>query len=205
MLIRSLEKRLQEPLPGEEFQFKMAAHASRAKAIAPPPDAREASVLILLYPRRSNWHVVFIERVSNKKDDRHSGQISFPGGKLEDSDPSPAYAALRETEEEVGVDMSKISLLGKLTDLYIPVSNFQVYPFVGFMEEEPVFFRQESEVASILEAPLDHLRAPHTRQTTHLSLQGGITLPDVPYFNVKDHIVWGATAMMLNEFLELFP
>jgi 8-oxo-dGTP pyrophosphatase MutT (NUDIX family) len=148
---------------------------------------------------------VFIERVSNKKDDRHSGQISFPGGKLEDSDPSPAFAALRETEEEIGVEMNKVNLLGKLTDLYIPVSNFLVYPFVGFMEEEPVFRRQESEVASIVESPLDHLLTPETRGVTHLSIQNGLTIPDVPYFDVDGHVVWGATAMMLNEFLELFP
>lgn len=200
-IIEHLEARLAAPPPGRNLQFQMAHEGSKHSNLATPTDARQASVLILLYPRANNWNVVFIKRAVNKKGDRHSGQISFPGGKKEKTDQSLAHTALRETEEEIGVKQEKVHLLGNLTELYIPVSNFEVHPFIGYVKQEPTFTPQETEVASIIESPLQHLVAPDIRQKIQLEVANKVTLCDVPCFKLGNHIVWGATAMMLNEFL----
>lgn len=192
---------MQSPLPGRAAQLKMAAYKARF-SVLPSQNARLAAVLILLYPK-SKWHTVFIQRVSNKSKDRHSGQMSFPGGKFEESDRTLSYAALREAEEEIGIDASKVNLLGPLTDLYIPVSNFLVHPFVGTIDYTPEFKPEASEVSKIVEAPLSLLQDSETRAFKNIQVSPELTLPNVPYFNVHGHVVWGATAMILNEFLEL--
>lgn len=148
--------------------------------------------------------MVFIERRSNNPNDRHSGQISFPGGKYEQEDVNYEATALRETEEEVGVDQGKIEILGSLTDLYIPVSNFQVFPYVGMTEETPEFELQTSEVSSILEVPFEQLTDPGIVGVKDLKIGSHLTLKGVPYFDVQEHVVWGATAMMLSELLEVW-
>ncbi|MEL6862853.1 MAG: CoA pyrophosphatase, partial [Bacteroidota bacterium] len=135
--------------------------------------------------------------------DRHSGQVSFPGGRYEPEDKSLASGAIREAQEEVGINPSDIQLLGRLTELYIPVSNFLVHPFVGFVNHRPSFIPQESEVAEILEVPLSHLLDPMNTRTTKIHLPQNVILSDVPYYHVAQKVVWGATAMMLSEFLEV--
>jgi 8-oxo-dGTP pyrophosphatase MutT (NUDIX family) len=140
-----------------------------------------------------------MKRVTNPKD-RHSGQVSFPGGKVEKADRDLAHTALREAEEELGVPQTTVSILGKMTDLYIPVSNFLVHPFIGFTPNKPSFQLQHSEVQQIVEAPLAILLNKANRKTTNLTLPNNVTLKEVPYFDVNGNIVWGATAMMLSEF-----
>lgn len=201
-MIDNLKNLLSQALPGKAAQYKMA-HAVRVNHAPPPPDAQIACVLVLLYPRNKDWHIVLIERMSNKRHDRHSGQISFPGGKLEDRDPSLAAGALREANEEVGVIQEDIEILGQLTEMYIPVSNFLVHPFVGKLDYTPLFIPQPSEVKSILEVPLNILTDPKTINRTELRISNDIILKNVPYYNFQNHIVWGATAMMLSEFLEV--
>lgn len=202
-LIDHLRRRLQQPLPGQEAQFRMA-HLGRELLVPPPPDARLAGVMALFYPGNHpvDWHVVLIERV-RKRGDRHSGQIGFPGGKYEPDDTDLWSTALRETEEEVGVKQSAIEWLGALTPLYIPVSRFLVHPFVGVIDNRPLFRPQVSEVSSILEIPLTRLKDPAARKTTDLSIVSGPLLRNVPYYDLHGHIVWGATAMMLSELLEV--
>lgn len=200
--IQTLSDRLQNPLPGQDAQFKMA-HAARRTAISAPPDVRQAGVLALFYPKDKEWHLVFIERDSSNPNDRHGGQISFPGGKYEENDETLANTALREAQEEIGVDPAKIEILGALTNLYIPVSNFQANPFVGFTTETPTFVPQEREVRSILEVPFSLLQQPDIIQLIDLQLAQNMTLRGVPYFNLLDKVVWGATAMMLAELLEI--
>ncbi len=199
-MIKNLKQQLSKELPGRPAQYKMA-HAVRLNYPPPPSDAKVACVLNLLYPKNDDWHIVLIERMSTHKDDRHSGQISFPGGGLESSDTSLSAGALREANEEVGVISGDIELLGQLTDIYIPVSNFLVHHFVGKLDYTPEFIPQPSEVKSILEVPLNHLRNPDTIQRKDLKISSNITLKNVPFYNVEDHVVWGATAMMLSEFL----
>lgn len=198
--VGQLEQRLKGHLPGAEAQYRMA-HAIRQKLVAIPEGAMPASVLALLYPKKEEWHIVLIERSTSNPNDRHSGQISFPGGKQDPEDTSLAHTALREAEEEVGVLQEQIHLLGKLTELYIPVSNFMVHPFVGITFQQPQFKHQESEVKAILEVPFRLFKEPGIRQTTDIRVQNGMLLQDVPIFKVQNKIVWGATAMILSELL----
>ena len=160
-------------------------------------------MLSLFYPKQGDWYLVLIERMSNNLQDRHRGQISFPGGKREKEDDSLLQTALREAEEEVGVPSRLVKPLGKLTELYIPVSNFLVQPFVGFTEKTPSFSPEPLEVKSIIEVPLSLLLDPKTVKTTSIRLTDNMTLQHVPYYDVYGNVVWGATAMMLSELLEI--
>ena len=200
-LISHLSQQLQGPLPGQEAQYKMA-HAVRRRTIPAPDSARLAGVLALLYPKDADWHMVFIER-PKRKDDRHGGQISFPGGRREDDDDNLMATALREAEEEVGVTAEDVQLLGPLTELYIPVSNYLVNPYVGFLEYAPTFRPQPDEVHAILEVPFTEFLLPANRQKTDIKINPQITLRGVPYFNIQGKVIWGATAMMMSELVEL--
>ena len=201
-----LRVRMAGPLPGRDAQYKMAS-LRRLQELGPytgpPPDAKVACVLNLLHWREAKgWHTVLIQRTSNPRD-RHSGQVSFPGGRWEEGDGVLANVALREAEEEVGVPVHSIEILGQLTELYIPVSNFLVHPFVGVLQGATDFRPQPGEVERILTPPLSEFHKTGNRKMTDLRVNAGITLKNVPYFEVDGHMVWGATAMIMNEFLEL--
>lgn len=198
-----LGDRLQRPLPGQDAQWRMA-HLARRGEFPIPDSARKAGVLAMFYPNaQGEWQLALIERVSHHPGDRHGGQISFPGGRYEDGDGTLMQTALRETREEIGVDTSDVKVLGPLTELYIPVSNYLVHPFVGILPYTPVFSPQWDEVQSVVEASLESLLQASTRQITDLQLSTNILLKEVPYFNVSGKVVWGATAMILNELLEV--
>lgn len=201
--IERLSERYLQGLPGREHQAKMAVLARRSTMEA-PPTARKACVMLLLFIKNGEWHILLTERTqSSKPNDNHSGQISFPGGQLEADDESLAACALRETYEEVGVPQHTIEVIGQMTDLYIPVSNFHVFPFLGWATAPPQYQRQITEVKQIIEAPLSLLRNTANHKTTRISIRDGFVLEDVPYFDVYGKVVWGATAMMLSELLEL--
>ncbi len=199
--IRHLENNLRRPLPGSEAQWKMA-HLTRQMYREAPPTARNAGVLATFFPRNGEWHIVLIERPANDKD-RHGGQISFPGGKHEPGDESLLQTALREAEEEVGIGRESVRVLGYLTKLYIPVSNFMVHPFVGVLEEEPEFRLQASEVKTLLTAPFAHFQNPDNFRTTDIRVTPHISLKSVPCFDLHGRVLWGATAMILSELLEV--
>lgn len=201
-LIEKVGHQLKQPLPGVEAQYRMAT-LGRYRKITPPVTAVDAGVLALFFPKNDVWHIVLIERASRHPQDRHRGQISFPGGRHEPKDPSLEFTALREAEEEVGIDADKVEVLGKLTELYIPVSNFLVHPYVAYTEEQPDFTPQPSEVASILEVPFEHFLTEQNIRRTDMTVQGNIRLKDVPYFDIGGKILWGATAMMMSELLAL--
>ena len=129
----------------------------------------------------------------------HAGQVSLPGGRLEPGE-KPPEAALREAHEEVGIHPSRVTLLGSLAPLYIPPSDFRVHPFVGWHEQPAVFTPQPDEVAELLEVPLLSLLDASTRRE-EIWNRRGLEL-QVPYFSIGRHKVWGATAMILSEFLE---
>ncbi|MFQ5420000.1 MAG: NUDIX hydrolase [Anaerolineae bacterium] len=163
-----------------------------------PGEARISAVLILLFCRERELHLVLTRR----RDDlnAHAGQISFPGGR-QDEGEALAATAVREAQEEVGVSPAAITLIGRIDPLYIPPSDFEVHPFVGWYHngERPSFTPSESEVAEVLEVPLRHLLRPETRVVERWNLRGAEL--DVPFYDVYGHKVWGATAIMLSEFL----
>ncbi len=200
--INNLKKGLEKTLPGQAAQYKMA-HVIRKKRLplVVPDNAKSAAVLVLFYQKDDRPHLVLTKRVSKYPQDKHSGQMSFPGGRYESEDANFGQTALRETEEEIGIPSTKIQLLGALTPLYIPVSNFHVHPYIGFLDESPQFRIQEDEVQIVVETPLDLLQNTETLQWTDIKINPQVILKKVPYFNIFGNIVWGATAMMLSELL----
>lgn len=202
LLIRRLRDALQHPLPGSEYQYRMA-HVSRQEALALPvrDDVRHAAVLILLFQRETDWHTVLIKR-KTIAGDVHSGQISFPGGRLQPEE-KPEEAALREAMEEIGNPPELVNPIGQLTSLHIPVSNHLVFPVVAYQKTLSDWRPQESEVDEILEVPLHLLNSPNARIQTSIKLGSGLTIHEVPSFSIGGQIIWGATAMILGEFTAL--
>ena len=170
---------------------------SRPPGLAAGP--RLSAVLILLYCADDELHVVLTQRPDYEG--VHAGQVSCPGGRHEPPE-SLGMTALRETYEEIGVPPAEVELLGELTPLYVMPSDFQVHPFVGryIGPGRPRFVPDTREVAAILEVPLRLLLDPATRAEEEMELRGGLRL-DVPFFRVGERRVWGATAMILSEFL----
>jgi 8-oxo-dGTP pyrophosphatase MutT (NUDIX family) len=128
--------------------------------------------------------------------------VSFPGGKVEPNDPDLVFTALREAEEEIGIDAGKVEVLGRLTDLYIPTSNFLVSPVLGFLDEKPRFVPEVREVERIIPTAISTVGQPQVRQRTMIPIGEGIQL-ETPYFALDGEVVWGATAMILSELLQL--
>lgn len=194
---------LQKPLPGWEAHRQMFPPTRRMyeQDMVPRPNHRESSVLVLLYlpAAEEDLHLALIKRA--EYDGVHSGQISFPGGGREGKESLQA-TALREAYEEVGILPAELSILGALSPLYIPPSNFLVYPFVAYQPYRPAFRLDHREVAALIEAPLALLRDPASRCWTKLN-HPALGQIEIPYFNVYGHQVWGATAMILSEFLAI--
>ncbi|MFX0557651.1 NUDIX hydrolase [Maribacter sp. CXY002] len=188
------------PLPGEASHYKMAPK-ERIDALLEfgklSKNPRKAAVMALFYPDVKNrTKLLCILRKTYKG--VHSNQVAFPGGKVEEVDIDLRQTALRETYEEVGVPPSEVTVLRKISKVYIPPSNFEVQPFIGLYKEPKPFTIQESEVASILEISLmdfiEDANVVTKKMTTSYALE-----IDVPAFKLNDYIVWGATAMMMSE------
>lgn len=131
----------------------------------------------------------------------HSGQISLPGGKIEINDTSLAHTALRETNEELGISEENIQILGNLTSLKIQVSGFEVNPFVGFLKVKPLWKPDPNEVKYLIETPVNTLLDPSTTMVENRNLHNKNI--DVPFFYIRNEKIWGATAMILSEFVEI--
>lgn len=204
-LINALhDKLINRALPGNNAHMAMAHAVRKADPQQGIEAFREAGVLIIIYENSpGEFKIVFIRRGAGHAEDKHAGQMAFPGGKKEEDDKDMLYAAMREAEEEIALDLSMIDILGSLTPLYIPVSKFLVHPFLAFAAKTPVLKRQESEIEEILHLPLTSFLQPDAKQTTRIKIAPQITLNHVPCFIVQNQMIWGATAMMLNELLEL--
>lgn len=197
-----LELRLREKLPGVRAQERMApSDRIHGKYPCNPNDETSiGAVLILLYPIEGRIHTVMIQRPEYPG--VHSNQISFPGGKSEAGDQSILQTAVREAEEEIGISGKEIRICGFLSPLFIPVSNIKVTPVVSVQSSKPVFTPDPAEVRFIIEADIDELADPSIIKQKSVVVSGkAIT---VPYYRIKDLHVWGATAMIISELLELY-
>ena len=192
------------PLPAEASQFKMSP-PFRLELLKKQQDkikfAKQSAVLALFYPdeMRNTKLILILRKTYNGV---HSAQVGFPGGKVEEADKSLQFTALRETEEEIGVPMQHIEILKQLTQVYIPPSNFYVHPFIGYTSTTPKFVKQDHEVEALIEVSLQHLLDEQSVISKNVSTSYSVSV-EVPAFKLNDHIVWGATAMMLSEIKDL--
>lgn len=194
----TLSRLLKGTLPGQAAQWRMAPETRRYSE-ADTVQCKQASVLVLIYPDNSEHCLLFIKR--NEYDGPHSGQVSFPGGMNEPVDLDQSCTAKRETEEETGVTAEDIEILGLLTPLYIPVSHTCVQPVVGWLDHKPDFKPDSSEVQYLITPTLQSLIDPENQRKEQFQLREGSMM--VPYFSVGKEKIWGATAMILSEFIEL--
>ena len=192
-----IQATLRQPLPGLPAMVQMAPIPRPLFPPTPDHQPRKGGVLVLLYPREpgGELHLVLTRRTDTVAS--HQGQISLPGGSVDPGDPSTAHTALREACEEIGVCEEDVRLLGSLTPLYIPPSDFRIYPHVAYVSHRPHFCPQPGEVAELLEVPLSHFLDPCNVAIEDWTIRGEPRR--VPFFDVHGYKVWGATAMVLAE------
>ncbi len=197
-LIFHLKQRVNNSLPGENSHKKMKVNFSNnTKLPFSKNKAKPAAVLILLYPNNNKIYFYLTKRADTVK--YHKGQISLPGGSKENNE-TLLDTALRETQEEIGIDKHQISILGKITPLFIPVTGFMVTPFISYISKKPKTILDEIEVAELLSVNIRDL------------LNNDILIMDrdingssvsIPYFSLNNHQVWGATSMVLSELKDI--
>ena len=198
--IHLLERRLHGEKPGLLSQLKMVPDPRPGDMTyqAAGGSCLRAGVLVLIYPREDGYYLVLTRRTTQVA--HHQAQISFPGGQMDERE-SAAETALREAEEEIGVESARLHVLGELTPLYIPPSNYCIYPVVASAERRPDFRPSPHEVAKVIEVPLGHLLDTRNIRREKWPLRGMDVA--VPFYLFEGHKIWGATAMVLAELLDL--
>ncbi len=199
MKINQIKEKLQKPLLGLNAQKEMSP---KGRDLTIPKDKRnykKSAVLLTLIPQNGEIFIPLIKRT--KSNGTHSGQISFPGGKYEESDLDFEFTAKRESFEEIGLKIPEIEIIGKLSTLFIPVSEFIVYPFVAVYTEINQFNLSKNEVEELILVKLSALQNLECKKTEIRNFNGQDY--EIPYFDIENQKIWGATAMMLNEFLEM--
>jgi 8-oxo-dGTP pyrophosphatase MutT (NUDIX family) len=199
--IDQIRKSILKGLPGFNAQQKLAPrhrNVSTIDYLQRHPDFKTASVAVMIYPKSEESHIVLIERSDFGN---HAGQISLPGGRKE-LDETKLQAAMREAFEETGVALTMENCIGELSEIYIPLSNFLVHPFVFFLSQPPAFKTGNREVKRIIELPLhDFLREGTVQWNTFIN--SGSTPVHAPSYEIQDMKIWGATAMIISEFISL--
>ena len=195
-----LRRLLAEPLPGLAAQLRMAPDPRTW------PDEgaalRPAAALLLIYPQHDEWYVPLTVRASRLR--HHTGQVSLPGGRLDHPGETIEQAALREAQEEIGVGPDEVEILGRLTPVPIAVSAHVLHPVVGVARQRPAFAAATHEVARLIELPVARLKEPGVvRSEQRLRPLSPQVMQTVPYFDVGGARIWGATAMVLAEFIAL--
>jgi 8-oxo-dGTP pyrophosphatase MutT (NUDIX family) len=199
-VLERIESGLRAPLPGIPAQLRMAPvpRPGQKPYYEVEGTSLKAGVLVLLYEGEDGLCLLLTRRTERVL--HHRGQISFPGGEQHPGESIEA-TALRETEEELGLDLGAMRILGRLTPLYIPPSNFCIYPTVGFLPGKPTFRPQPDEVAEVIEVPVCHLADPENRRRESWTIDDRTV--NVPFYEFQGRQIWGATAMVLAEFLAL--
>ena len=199
--LAAVQRALAGPRPGPVAQRRMAPqpYDGQEAHFSPPPNCRQGAVLILLYPRAGHVHLVLTRRTERVR--HHKGQVSLPGGAQHPGEPL-LHTALREAGEELGIPTQNIQVLGSLTLLYVPVSGYCIHPFVGYLETAPQLKPNPVEVAEVLEVTLDELLDPAARHVEFWE-DARLSRRRVPCFRVRGWVVWGATAMILNELVAM--
>lgn len=189
-----------EVLPGEEAHELMLPRkrAEKVWELKRNNDFRESAVAIILFEKESQLHFTLIQRPNYNG--AHSGQMAFPGGKQDKSDLSLIHTAKRESREEIGVREEDLNEVGALTPIFIPVSKFRVSPFIFWWEGSHAFVADQREVDEIIEVPLFELLEDDRIKKSQFKVGGGVTLNDIPFFDLANKRVWGATAIILSEF-----
>lgn len=186
-------------LPGEQAHTEVMPVNRKftSDALKQTNSLRQSAVGVILYPQESTINSVLIQRPDYEG--THSNQVSFPGGKMDNTDRDLEHTARRECFEEIDLPIGIGTRIGELTNVYIPVSNFLVQPYVFFVEELPELTPDAREVQSIISFDVFKLIEDQTLKTTDIRFKQGFVRKNVPYYDINGHVVWGATAMMLSE------
>jgi len=196
--------RLSKPLPGLQSHLKMAPPTRKAELEAAKEAmqfAKKSAVLILLFHENDKLKVVFIRRSFYVG--IHAGQMAFPGGRYEDSDKTVEETAFREIEEEIGISRDKIELLGRISDIYVPPSNFLISVFVGYLSIKPVYTPDEREVAEVIEVDFDEFLKPENKVVKTFHVPSANQSVTAPCYQTAQCDIWGASAMVMNELIEI--
>lgn len=201
-LTRFLEKRVQLPMPGNSAHEKMKPTLANGAPLklshSTPP--RKGGVLILLYEDEGIVRFPLIQRPNYEG--IHSGQMALPGGRYEEEDQDQFRTALRESDEEIGVDQSKVEIIGSLSEFFVSASNYMVLPVIGKVDFKPKFVPEPREVQDVVTPPISHLADPERIKEKEITVRSGFKM-QCPYFDLEGRTVWGATAMMLSEMVEI--
>jgi len=195
--VNQLKQRLSGKLPGAEaHNLLRAIPTGTIPSFEHKTPPRPGSVLIAIYPETGQLYFPLIKRPDYMG--AHSGQISFPGGKAEPGE-TPIETALREAREEIGLDAGEVQVIGKLSDFFVIPSNYLVTPIIGIVNGKPLFVPDAYEVSRILQGNLFDILPEDAIKTSEILAAGRYRMM-APHFEIEGEIVWGATAMMLNEF-----
>jgi 8-oxo-dGTP pyrophosphatase MutT (NUDIX family) len=200
----NIKRKLSTPLPGLDSHLKMApanrisGYLNEQKLIL---NARKSAVMILFFHDNNILKMIVIRR--SVYVGIHSGQIAFPGGRYEEEDGDVRVTALREIEEEIGIPEKKIEIIGRLSDIYVPPSNFLISVFVGYLSEKPEYKIDEREVDEVIEIPFSDFFKPDVVKQKDFYVNSIKASSDAPYYDVTNAEIWGASAMVISELLDI--